>query len=281
VIERSVRGAPRRRRRLAASLAFALAAAPLARTASAETLCPRASLPAYAHNDYQNARPLADALRLGFRGVEADVFLIGDTLRVGHDARRAARAAAFESLYLAPLDSLVARCGTLTADGAPLFLALELKERSPAAYAELLRVLEKHSALFAPASVTARAPVEVVLVGWRPAFADSTRDVERRLGHQYRLTRPESARAVPADTRLVSLDYGKTMGRPWVRVSGRRRWLAALRDARRAAPLSLVRVHNVPADADVYAALLEAGVDLIGTSDLAATRRLLTTTPTK
>lgn len=33
-------------------------------------------LPAYAHNDYLIDRPLVDALALGYRGVEADVFLV-------------------------------------------------------------------------------------------------------------------------------------------------------------------------------------------------------------
>ena len=31
---------------------------------------------AYAHNDYRNPRPLRDALSLGYRGVEADLFRV-------------------------------------------------------------------------------------------------------------------------------------------------------------------------------------------------------------
>ena len=47
---------------------------------------PDTLLPAYAHNDYRNARPLLDALELGFRGVEVDYFLVDTELRVGHVA---------------------------------------------------------------------------------------------------------------------------------------------------------------------------------------------------
>jgi hypothetical protein len=46
---------------------------------------PLTLIPAYAHNDYQNARPLSDALDLGFRGVEVDYVLIDGELRVGHE----------------------------------------------------------------------------------------------------------------------------------------------------------------------------------------------------
>src|SRR5688572_2079013 len=89
--------------------------------------CPRAARPAYAHNDYLNERPLLDALAAGMRGVEADVFLVNGVLRVGHDRDQARGAARFDSLYLAPLHDLVARCGALTEDGRPFLLTVEIK----------------------------------------------------------------------------------------------------------------------------------------------------------
>jgi len=39
----------------------------------------------HAHNDYEHARPLFDALDHGFMSVEVDVFLINNQLLVGHD----------------------------------------------------------------------------------------------------------------------------------------------------------------------------------------------------
>ena len=89
--------------------------------------CPGARLPAYAHNDYLNAHPLHDALSLGYQGVEADVFLVNGELQLGHDRRAAARDGNFETIYLAPLRAIVARCGTLTADRQPFLLTLEIK----------------------------------------------------------------------------------------------------------------------------------------------------------
>jgi hypothetical protein len=94
---------------------------------------------------------------------------------------------------------------------------------------------------------------------------------------QHRLTRAEGGGAAGLDprVRLLSVDYGKTMGRWWVTAAGRRRWLATLRAAKAAAPGRRLRAHNVPADARVYAALRDAGVDLIGATRLAAAARLL------
>jgi hypothetical protein len=208
------------------------------------------------------------------------VALVGGVLRLGHDRRAARRGAAFEATYLRPLAAAAARCGALTADGRPFLLAVELKERSPAAYDSLAALLGRHAALLAPngrAPNGGAPPVEVVLVGWSPdGAAPAAGGVP--LGRQYRLRAPSSSAAVAAldpGVRLLSLDYGKTMGRWWVSRRGRRRWLDALRAAKAAAPGRLLRAHNVPADAAVYRALLGAGVDLIGTKTPAASRRLL------
>lgn len=56
---------------------------------------------AHAHNDYDHERPLLDALDHGFTSVEADVWLVGDQLYIGHDAPDLSRTLAGE--YLRPL----------------------------------------------------------------------------------------------------------------------------------------------------------------------------------
>ena len=193
-------------------------------------------------------------------------------LRLGHDRRNARAGAAFEATYLAPLHEVLARCGPPRA-GEPLFLlAVELKEASRAAFDSLAASLARYPAL--------TGTVDVVLVGWHPesAVLDAS---SPRLGRQHRLRSP---RAVPAtaldpNVRLLSLDYGKTAGRWWVRGARRRRWLAALRASKAAHPTRRLRVHNVPVDATVYRTLRAAGVDLLGTKDLSATARLLDGSP--
>lgn len=230
--------------------------------------CPAATLPAYAHNDYANPKPLATALALGFRGAEADVYLVEGVLRLGHDRGESRNGAAFESRYLAPLDSLVRRCGALTPDSLPWLLTVELKEPAPVAFDSLVALLGRY-----PALLTA---VEVVLVGWHPTPA-VIQASPLRLGRQLRLARP--AVPAPADVdvtvRLFSVDYGKTMGRWYTTPGTRRRWLATLRRVKQAYPQIPLRVHNVPVDAALYATLRDHGVDLLGTKSLSVTATTL------
>jgi hypothetical protein len=235
----------------------------------AAAACPTGALPAYAHNDYRNARPLHDALDLGFRGAEADLFLVNGTLRVGHDRREATRGAAFEAAYVAPLAALVARCGPLVTDGAPFLLAVDLKRPDAAAFDTLVAVLARHPAL---------APrVQVVLVNWFPPPDAWGADARRLLRTHRRLHHPRDAVAAPdATLALLSVDYGHTLGRPWTTRARRRAWLAAIADARRrAGPGVRLRVHAVPARARLYAELRAAGADLVGTKSIARTARLL------
>ncbi len=234
----------------------------VAQSAASQPLaCPRGDRPAYAHNDYLNARPLLDALETGLRGVEADVFLVNGILRVGHDRDQARTGARFDSLYLAPLRDIVERCGAVTADGQPFLLTVEIKEASDSTYAALLDALHPYRSLLVSRP---RPAVNVVLVGWHPRSAPARRGPDSLLGIQHRITSTRPAGPLDARVRLLSLDYGKTMGRWWVRSGGRRRWMAALREAKRASPARLLRAHNVPTDARLHDELRAAGVDLIG-----------------
>ena len=266
----------------AALTAAVLALAPT--VSSAQAPCPAAPLrPAYSHNDYLNEGPLRDALALGLRGAEADLFLGGGRLLVAHDRRDARADRTLESLYLAPLDSLVAACGRILPDSTPFLLNLELKQPSRAAFDTLLAALARH-----PASIGSGG-VEVVLVGWHPDQAVLARLLPPQVRIQSRIASVTDIS--PGDpeglVRLVSLDFGATVG--W---DGRGPlpetldgWLAALRRAKAAGPHRLARVHDLPSDPALFARLAAGGVDLIGVGDLgdagtrAALERLSTSVP--
>src|SRR4051812_48114397 len=66
---------------------------------------------AHAHNDYEHPRPLLDALDCGFCSVEADVFLVGDKLFVGHSWYELRPERTLVSLYLDPLKKRIAENG--------------------------------------------------------------------------------------------------------------------------------------------------------------------------
>jgi len=58
---------------------------------------------AHAHNDYEHARPLLDALDHGFGSVEADVYLVNGDLLVAHNREDVRADRNLEKLYLSPL----------------------------------------------------------------------------------------------------------------------------------------------------------------------------------
>ncbi len=62
---------------------------------------------AHAHNDYEHTHPLFDALGHRFGSVEADIFLVGDQLLIGHTVDDLDPSRTLESLYLDPLAAIV------------------------------------------------------------------------------------------------------------------------------------------------------------------------------
>jgi hypothetical protein len=266
-------------RRVLASLIATAAISPCPADGQAGECTRRPVLPAYAHNDYANPRPLYDAVELGFRGVEADILLRGGELRVAHAASATRPGRSLEALYLRPLRTMLQQCGHVIVPSTPFLLNVELKERSGPAYDSLLALLERYADLFEPPLVNLDGPpVEIILVGWHPPLEDSTPDRRYQLWRQQRITTlSRDSGTQSTAVRLVSLDYGKTIG--W---SGRgplperaASWLARLRAAKGEGSGRLVRAYNVPVDPAVYRLLLEAGVDLIGTKRLLAAQQVL------
>ena len=64
-------------------------------------------IPCHSHNDYWRHVPLYDALAAGCVSVEADVWLSGDDLLVGHSQKSLTQERTLESLYVDPLTSIL------------------------------------------------------------------------------------------------------------------------------------------------------------------------------
>jgi hypothetical protein len=261
-------------RPLTATVALLIAA--FAPASGVDTCITPSLVPGYAHNDYRNRRPLLDALELGFRGVEADVFRVGTQLLVGHDRRALRPGYTLSRLYLDRLRERYHRCGRVLADGAPFFLNVELKEADTTAFRYLLDALRRYDELFQGSAPGARPAVRVTLVGWWPigntlAWPDYLR--VQRVIERDRAAGGSTDRPVG----LVSIDYGKVLswrGRGDVPTADKQT-LARAWDlsAKLGVPL---RVHHAPPDSRVYKWLVLENVSLIGTTDLKRTRILLT-----
>jgi hypothetical protein len=121
----------------------------------------------HSHNDYWRPHPLYDALQLGFKSVEADVFLIDTTLQVGHEPAALRRANTLQSLYLDPLRKIqqTQSCYTQPAE---LWLFVDFKNDGPATYVRLRQVLARYRALLSTPRHPRPAGVRVILTGGYP-----------------------------------------------------------------------------------------------------------------
>lgn len=126
---------------------------------------------AHAHNDYENDRPLLDALDHGFASVEADVWLMGDELFVAHDRGQVAPGGTLETLYLKPLAERVrANGGSVHAGWQNTFhLLIDVKSDARPTYRAIHRTLRSYRQMltrFLPDGVR-RGAVTVTISGNR------------------------------------------------------------------------------------------------------------------
>ena len=136
---------------------------------------------AHSHNDYEQKRPLLEALDHGFCSVEADVYLVDGKLWVAHDRKDLKPDRTLKSLYLDPLAQRVRdRVGIFADPRARLMLLVDVKGQG----AEVYRQLKTELAPYAPMLTRFRdsgvvtGAVTVVLSGdraWDLARADRDR----------------------------------------------------------------------------------------------------------
>jgi glycerophosphoryl diester phosphodiesterase len=238
-------------------------------------------LPAYAHNDYENETPLSDAIELGYRGVEADFYLLDGELLVAHDQGDVVSGRSLESLYLAPLRERIERLGSVHGDGSQFYLNIEAKEDGPESYQALRNQLSRYEDILTTvrAGELKEGAVSVILVGWYPPLDELAREDVRYVSVQRQFQELQASDAgLPTHLlRLISVEYRRLFrwggrGRMPRRFS---RGLSQIRAIKSAHPGCMIRVLRAPRSAPVYEALLRAGVDLIGAKDIVRTREEL------
>lgn len=102
---------------------------------------------AHAHNDYEHARPLLDALDHGFSSVEADIYLVDEGLYVSHNRPKPLARKTLQTVYLDPLDSLIAtNPGELRKQ--PFTLLVDIKSEATRTLRKLIDVMSKYPRIF-------------------------------------------------------------------------------------------------------------------------------------
>jgi len=227
---------------------------------------------AFAHRDDENARPLLDALEVGVRHIEFDMWYLFGQLLVAHDPQDLRPGRTVTRLYLDPLVEAY-ETGRLTPTDAT-WLYVDVKTRAMPAYRAVERLAERYGPWIArPGKPSDGAPIRLVLTGNRPPYAtlDEAESgwchFDGRLPH---LAKPRNRDTMP----IVSDDWGKFT-----------RWRGAgpipeqdlqkLQDAVAAAHSEgqLLRFWATPEKpgperTTVWTTLLDEGVDLINTDDL-------------
>ena len=100
----------------------------------------------HAHNDYEHTRPLFDALDHGFCSVEADIYLVDGKLLVAHQRSQARPDRTLQSLYLDPLRERIRKNnGKVYANGPECTLLIDLKTDWQTIYPVLRKVLSDYS----------------------------------------------------------------------------------------------------------------------------------------
>lgn len=147
---------------------------------------------AHAHNDYEHPRPLFDALDHRFGSVEADIFLVGDQLLVGHDTSELDPTRTLESLYLEPLAARVRANHGAVYRGwhRPVQLLIDIKTEGSSTYLELDRHLGRYPGLFTTYTHgrVRKGPVTAVISGDRAARGPLEAQSVRQAFYDGRLT---------------------------------------------------------------------------------------------
>ncbi len=227
----------------------------------------------HAHNDYENERPLFDAIERGFCSIEADVWFTEGKLLVAHHQEEVAMERTLQSLYLDPLRRLLATRGHRPCNrDIGIVLLIDIKSDAVLTYRAIREILEPYKSLlthFYRDRTDTRA-VTVIISGNRPTDLIHSEDV-RFAAYDGRL--PDLSSKVSVHFMPLISDkwsrYFRWKGTPEegpLSPSERNtlRWLAkqAHAQGRR------IRFWDTPDTSAAWQELWEAGVDYINTDDL-------------
>jgi len=238
---------------------------------------PEVLVQAHAHNDYEHARPLLDALEQGFGSVEADIWLVDGRLLVAHNLEDVVPGRTLQALYLDPLRERIRRHGgRVYHDGPTCTLLVDVKSAAEPTTAALLKVLAEYTNVLTQftATNTATNALLVILTGDRSAA----------------LVAAQPVRYAALDGRLADLETSASASLiPWVSDNWAHyfKWRGVgpfpdeerqrLRQfvARAHAQGRRLRFWGAPDQPAGWRELQAAGVDVIGTDRLAGLAEFL------
>jgi hypothetical protein len=236
---------------------------------------------AHAHNDYEHPHPLTDALDQGFCNVEADVHVVLGHLLVGHDPLELSPTRTLQSLYLDPLKKRISENGGhVYKDGPGFTLMIDVKSDAAATYAALEEALKPYQSLltvFRNGKIE-RGAITIVISGNRDRATMAKEEVRYAAldGGMNDLTAdsPPPASLVqwasaPWDKQFKWKGDGPMSAEETAKL---KMLVAKAHEQKR-----LIRFWAIPDNEAGWKTLVDAGVDLINTDDLAGLARFFKT----
>ena len=230
----------------------------------------------HAHNDYAHKRPLREALELGYRSIEVDVFLVNGEILVGHDRQDLVTTRTLDGLYLAPLYREWMRKSPLVPSGTPeLTLLIDIKAEGTRVWDALQPLLRQYAAMLTTYKdgTVRQGAVRIVLSGDRPVSA--LRDLDPRSafidGRLVDLELNTSPSLVP----LVSAPYRETLGTSSATLdrTSKEKLRSLVRTAHK--QKRRIRFWGNPDTKQGWSTLYDSGVDLVNTDNLVGLRDFL------
>jgi|688.fasta_scaffold01846_19 glycerophosphoryl diester phosphodiesterase len=223
----------------------------------------------HAHNDYLHPRPLLDALQLGFRSIEADVWLVQDRILVAHDRKDLSPERNFEEMYLKPLlKRFNDNNGWIYSPNQTVILLIDIKSNGDEMYPKLKQLFEQYKPILKPQLPQRQPAVQAILSGNRPIKlvqqdTESLAFIDGRL--ETLEFRDLNSRLIP----LISDNW-----RNHFRWNGEGEFPQHEREKLNAIVKKthdhgcLLRFWATPENERLWRVLRDSGVDLIGTDDL-------------
>ncbi len=232
---------------------------------------------AHAHNDYEHARPLLDALAQGFCSIEADVHLVNGQLLVAHDLKDTKPENTLEALYLEPLRQRARQNrGRIYPNGPTITLLVDVKSEAAPTYLALEPLLQQYADIVTQFESTPVDPKAVTVI----ISGNRDRDLVAKQRPRYAaldgrlpdLETPGTSFLIPliSDNWRAHFKWRGEGTLPLAEEQKLRKIVATAHQQGRK-----VRFWGTPDRVEFWAALANAGVDLINVDDLSGLRTFL------
>jgi hypothetical protein len=243
---------------------------------------PKPLLNAHAHNDYEHDRPLFDALDHGFTSVEADIHLVDAELFVAHGSKEIKPERTLRSLYLEPLKKRIAQnSGRVYPKGPQFTLFIDIKTQAIPTYKVLDKMLAEYKNIITSFDSNGRKDraVVVYISGNRPRALMESQPL-RYAAYDGRLSDLKSdapATLIPiiSDRWTRHFSYRGKGPIPDEQKQKLKTIVEAAHKKGRIVRFWATPDRPSPERENLWRELLECGVDLLNTDDLAGLQKFL------